>query len=130
MKKMIFILSFFFAISIFASNTNKNPGALSLQIIQNHMLLNKNNITAAKVGETKKDRAYVEIKLTPKAAKRLRVLSSHSIGKKAEIVWNDNVISMTTIESPLGQELMLLGFTLQQAETFVDALKLERKKGV
>lgn len=98
-------------------------GALDLQIIQDSVLLNKNNIADVKAGLNEQGVPYVLVTLNEDAAKKVAQMSADNLGKEAVIVWNKRVISMAKIQTPLGNELMLFGFTVNEAKQFVAALK-------
>lgn len=54
--------------------------------------------------------AALRLTLTDKGAKALYTISTTNIGKKLDIYWQDQVISTSTIQSPLGGSTM--GFVI------------------
>lgn len=128
-----------------AKNVKKNS-TLSMQVIKEQIQLKQSDFKSVKlvkcnyrVALTKADakkfssktiqlaecdsrQGTIEVALTQAAAKKLTQLSEANIGKKMDIVWHHRIITVATIQSPLGDRFQITGLSLNSARKFVKAM--------
>ena len=105
--------------SIFASSKDNS---LTFQVIQSQFTFNRSNVESATV--LKQGDAYaVQIKLKPTVLDEFNRITKNGIGKMANMIFNGKVISTTTIQSELGGDFMVTGFSKNDAVKYANSIK-------
>lgn len=135
LKTVIIILSLPFSSVCMAEGTTTPSGrehahpAVTFQIIQNQLDLNNDAIESASINypNTTTD-AYtygVWLKLSPSATEQLHKLTQENIDQQINIILNGNLISSPTIQSAIGNQMLITGLTEQQAIQFIQRLNIK-----
>jgi preprotein translocase subunit SecD len=137
MRNIILLCGFFaslifFSVSSFSQEANKvtkvsaykDTGArIYFEIIQDQIIFDKTTVKHAKLIENENGEFQdLEIELTAAAAEKLTHLTAGNIGKRAHLIFNNELINTATIQSPLGAKMTIVGFTKQQAQSFINSL--------
>lgn len=97
--------------------------SITFQVIQAQVSFNNASFEKATVLE-QNDKTYaIQLKLTTAAADELAHLSSEGIGKTLNIIVNGKIISSATIQSPLGDNFLVTGFTKKEAEKIAKSIE-------
>ena len=126
MNKLITALSVIFSVIFFspamANNPTPNHGVvfqvIQSQIIFDHSTIQSANLTKSAIG--------VHVILKPSATKQFSDLTKNGTGKIANIVLNGKIIDSATINSTLGNDMVIALPTKIQAEEFIKGLKLKK----
>jgi preprotein translocase subunit SecD len=91
---------------------------LHLQVADVTVAIGQKDLEEMQVFQTGKGLASVLLKLKPTTATRLFNLTQKNIGQPVLWVWNGRVLSIQTLQSPLGEDLTVYNFTSFEAEDF------------
>lgn len=109
----------------FANTTPKQVHApIVFQIIQDQMNIDNSMIKSASI-ITDNDGIYggLQINLNASASKELIRITKAGIGKIANIVLNNKIVSSATLQSSLQHQFLLTDITKEDAQMFIDSLK-------
>lgn len=109
-----------------AGAPNANPTVLRFQVIQEAMDFNAENIEKAAIVNLKSGMIGLQIKLKAPFGDELQRLTYKTVGKTANLVYGDRVISSAIIQSPLGYQLLLTGFSSAEAKLFLQSLQTNK----
>lgn len=105
----------------FSTSTNNS---LIFQVVQDQLILDKSTIKNASLVE-EKDGSFggLEIEINPFASKKFERMTTHAIGKEANIVLNNKIISTAILKSPLANKFLIKNITNDDAKAFIGSLK-------
>jgi hypothetical protein len=115
---MTFGVTFFPLVIAMEVNTDHS---MVFQVIQDQMVFDNSTVESATIAVPKSaaDSYGIHLKLNTIAAKKFSDLTQKNIGKQANIMLNEKVVSSTTIQSKLGGEFFVTGLTQEQANQFI-----------
>ncbi|MBA3661394.1 MAG: hypothetical protein H0W64_06680 [Gammaproteobacteria bacterium] len=95
---------------------------LRLQVIQSEMVFDSHNIAKASITRLAQGGIGVLLTLKQPFGDDLQRMTYDTVGKKATLTFGDRVISLFTIQSPLSYQLLLTGFSQNEAMVLVQSL--------
>jgi preprotein translocase subunit SecD len=112
------------SISLADTQTKHGPVSISFQVIQDQLNIDSSMIKSASI-ITNSNGAYygLQIELSSSAAKELTHLTTNGVGKIANLVINNKIITSATIRSPLQDKFLITGITRKDAQEIIDSVK-------
>ncbi len=116
------LASLLVASPIMASSDHDNQQVVSLQIITQVIVLNKQDVRSAKLVEGADNNYSVDISLKSQAAKRLAQLTESNIHRQLMITIGNHIINKATIQSKLGARFQISSRSKAMAQAVIKAL--------
>lgn len=116
---MIFMSSMSLADAI----TKQTHAPVVFQVIQAQINFDNSMIKSASF-ITKSDGSFggLQIQLKPSASKELTHVTAAGIGKVANLVINDKIVTSATLRSSLQNQFLITDITKEDAQKFIDSL--------
>lgn len=116
---MIFMSSISFA----ETNTKQNHAPVVFQVVQAQINFDNSMIKNASF-ITNNDGSFggLEIQLKPSASKELTRITAAGVGKEANLVINDKIVSRATLRSSLQDQFLITDISKEDAQKFIDSL--------
>lgn len=108
--------------------TERPRNALAFEIVQDEFVFDHSTVDKAIIIE-RKDGSYggLRIKLKPSAAPVLERATLIGMRKRANLIFNNQIISTAVIQSPLKDNLFIAGISKENAQHFIEELKRSKK---
>lgn len=120
----LLVLLFSFTSLTFAKDINQTSETLiAFDVIQDQFPFNYKNIKGATIMEQNGQFQGLRVQLKPYAIESFKRITTAGIGKVAILVINNKIASTTTIQSPLGGDIMITGITRGEAQDIINKLK-------
>lgn len=122
---LLFIMSFIFSPAwAIAKSTDKN---LAFQVIQGAIVIDKSTIESATVTSAKTHPPSYDLNISLKlpSAYQLAKLTKANIGRPANIIFDNKIISSTIIQGKLAHQFTITGLSKKEATKLARSLKKE-----
>jgi preprotein translocase subunit SecD len=109
----------------FAQDTHKNQrNHMEFQVVQNQLVFDNSLIEHASFIKNK-DGTFggLEVTLKPSASEELKRITAAGIGKVANLVINDRIVSSAKLQSSLEHKFLITDIAKEDAQKFVDSLQ-------
>lgn len=106
---------------------DESDASLRFEIIQSRLKLGPSDVVAAEITEDELGGYSVQITLSEKAAADLARITRTALGKSANIVVNNEVLSTSVIRSQLAATFLVTALTKEAAIALLEALTAEEE---
>lgn len=103
--------------------------ALTFQIIQDEFVLDNSTVKNALIVEAEGG-VYqgLNIQLKPQAAATFADMTKAGTGRRMNLVFNKVIVTVTTLQSSLGDSFLIAGISKQDAQAFLNVLNANKPK--
>jgi hypothetical protein len=127
---MITMAMLLWPVQSFSTVVNNPPRAsLTFDIVQDQFVFDKITVDSASI-ITRKNGSYggLQIKLKKEAAKLFENKTRLGVGKQVHLIFNDKITSTAVLQSPLKDNLLLVGISKEDAQQFLLMLTYNPRK--
>lgn len=127
-KALILFFSIVLSFSPQVWGAEQNSPLVVFQVIQAELVFDHSTVESATLVplSASANNYGVNVKLNKAATAKIEELTQANIGKRADVMFNKKLITAVIIQSKLGGEFLVAGFTKEEGEQFIKSLTLTK----